>query len=64
MFPCNKALTDLLTLVKTETMEMIEMINSVKIWVQLNIPRIEDGARRAPSQTVSDTCVAQATILV
>lgn len=43
LFPANKALAELLSLVKSETMEMIEMINSVKIWVQLNIPRIEDG---------------------
>ncbi len=24
-------------------MELVEMLNTVKIWIQLNIPKIEDG---------------------
>jgi len=28
---------------KKEILGLIEMINTVKIWIQLNIPRIEDG---------------------
>eukprot|EP00922_Rhytidocystis_sp_ex-Travisia-forbesii_P020190 GHVS01029761.1.p1 GENE.GHVS01029761.1~~GHVS01029761.1.p1 ORF type:complete len:263 (+),score=37.05 GHVS01029761.1:96-884(+) len=28
---------------KTETAELIEMVGNVKLWIQLNVPRIEDG---------------------
>ncbi len=28
---------------KKEVMELVEMLNTVKIWIQLNIPKIEDG---------------------
>ncbi len=34
---------DLLGIIKKETVELVEILNSVKIWIQLNIPRIEDG---------------------
>ena len=34
---------DVLTILKRELMELIENLNVVKIWIQLNIPRIEDG---------------------
>jgi hypothetical protein len=30
-------------MLKKELLELIEMINVVKLWIQLNIPRIEDG---------------------
>lgn len=29
--------------VRKEALELIEMISTVKLWIQLNIPRIEDG---------------------
>lgn len=28
---------------KKEFLELIESANTIKIWIQLNIPRIEDG---------------------
>eukprot|EP01116_Phalansterium_solitarium_P006097 TRINITY_DN18411_c0_g1_i1.p1 TRINITY_DN18411_c0_g1~~TRINITY_DN18411_c0_g1_i1.p1 ORF type:complete len:240 (-),score=55.59 TRINITY_DN18411_c0_g1_i1:908-1627(-) len=41
--PLNPTVAELCTLLKKELLEMIEMCNTVKIWIQLNIPRIEDG---------------------
>jgi proteasome activator subunit 3 (PA28 gamma) len=41
--PSNKVILDLLALLKKEVVELIETINCVKIWIQLNIPKIEDG---------------------
>jgi len=41
--PPNKVIGDLLVILKKEILQLIEMINTVKIWIQLNIPRIEDG---------------------
>eukprot|EP01137_Pigoraptor_chileana_P016776 Opistho-2@73864 len=41
--PCNKVVGDFLKQIKKEIMELIQMCNTVKIWIQLNIPRIEDG---------------------
>jgi len=43
MIPANKLIFGLLGLLKKELLELIEMINTVKLWIQLNIPRIEDG---------------------
>lgn len=33
----------MMNFLKKEILDLIEMINTVKIWIQLNIPRIEDG---------------------
>jgi len=41
--PSNKALCDLFTILQKEILEMSEMINSLSIWVKLNVPRIADG---------------------
>ena len=41
--PANKTILKLLDILKTEVLELIEMINIIKLWIQLNIPRIEDG---------------------
>jgi len=41
--PCNKAITVMIVDLKKEILELIETINCVKIWIQLNIPKIEDG---------------------
>jgi len=41
--PVNAAVLDILAVLKKEILELIEMINTVKVWIQLNIPRIEDG---------------------
>jgi len=43
LIPSNKLILGLLGLLKKELLELIEMINTVKLWIQLNIPRIEDG---------------------
>jgi len=39
----NKVIADIMFILKKEIVGLIEMINTVKIWIQLNIPRIEDG---------------------
>ena len=41
--PPNKALCDLFSILQKEILEMSEMINSLSIWVKLNVPRIADG---------------------
>jgi proteasome activator subunit 2 (PA28 beta) len=41
--PQNKAICDLFTVLQKEILEMSEMINSLSIWVKLNVPRIADG---------------------
>jgi len=41
--PSNEILCELMAVLKKEILGLIEMINTVKIWIQLNIPRIEDG---------------------
>eukprot|EP00727_Mastigamoeba_balamuthi_P012704 m51a1_g8056 putative proteasome activator complex subunit 3 isoform x2 (293) ;mRNA; r:122879-123898 len=37
------AIVEVLGYLKRELVEMIEAMNTVKVWIQLNIPRIEDG---------------------
>jgi len=41
--PTNAAVFEVVEAMKKEILELIEMINTVKVWIQLNIPRIEDG---------------------
>jgi len=41
--PCNRVILELLSFLKKEILDLIEILNTVKIWIQLNIPRIEDG---------------------
>ncbi|XP_073350760.1 proteasome activator complex subunit 3-like [Pagrus major] len=43
MMKCNGKLVDLIERVKPEIRTLIEKCNTVKMWVQLLIPRIEDG---------------------
>lgn len=43
MVKSNKKIEDLMSLLKSELMEGIEMIGQVKAWIQFNIPKIEDG---------------------
>ncbi|XP_063071594.1 proteasome activator complex subunit 3 [Engraulis encrasicolus] len=43
MLKCNGRLVDLIERVKPEIHTLIEKCNTVKMWVQLLIPRIEDG---------------------
>ncbi|XP_039973895.1 proteasome activator complex subunit 3-like isoform X2 [Xiphias gladius] len=43
MMKCNTRLMDLIERVKPEIRTLIEKCNTVKMWVQLLIPRIEDG---------------------
>jgi len=60
--PSNKVILDLLAIIKREILELIEMINTVKIWIQLNIPRIEDGNNFGVSiqeETVSELSRAE-----
>jgi len=49
-------------LLKKEVLELIEMLGTVKIWIQLNIPRIEDGNNFGVSiqeETVSELSRAE-----
>jgi hypothetical protein len=41
--PSNAAVMVVMKLLKANILEFIEHLTSVKIWIQLNIPRIEDG---------------------
>jgi hypothetical protein len=41
--PCNRVIMVALDMLRTELLELIEQLNTVKMWIQLNIPRIEDG---------------------
>eukprot|EP01134_Creolimax_fragrantissima_P007585 CFRG7585T1 len=41
--PCNDLVISLLKVLKMEILQLVEFCNTVKIWIQLNIPRIEDG---------------------
>eukprot|EP01088_Endostelium_zonatum_P003898 TRINITY_DN15093_c0_g1_i1.p1 TRINITY_DN15093_c0_g1~~TRINITY_DN15093_c0_g1_i1.p1 ORF type:complete len:287 (-),score=73.70 TRINITY_DN15093_c0_g1_i1:93-953(-) len=41
--PCNKYIVDLEDALKHEILEMSEYMNTLSIWVQLNVPRIQDG---------------------
>ncbi|KAK2832798.1 hypothetical protein Q5P01_016687 [Channa striata] len=43
LMKCNTKLMDLIGRVKPEIRTLIERCNTVKMWVQLLIPRIEDG---------------------
>jgi len=43
VIPANKALCDIEEILQGEILEMSEMINSLGIWVKLNVPRIADG---------------------
>jgi len=41
--PSNETITKFLGEIKKEVLELVEMINIVKIWIQLLVPKIEDG---------------------
>jgi len=41
--PSNQIITSMLKILKDEFLQLIEMLNTLKVWVQLNIPQIEDG---------------------
>jgi len=43
LVPSNKLVVELLVPLKQEILELIETLNAIKLWIQLNIPRIEDG---------------------
>ena len=41
--PCNKKLVELLNILKEEILSSVQVIGTVKVWIQLLIPRIESG---------------------
>jgi len=41
--PPNKALCDIFEMLQKEILEMSEMINTMSIWVKMNVPRFADG---------------------
>ncbi|XP_026180477.1 proteasome activator complex subunit 3-like isoform X3 [Mastacembelus armatus] len=55
MMKCNNRLVELIERVQPEIRMLIEKCNTVKMWVQLLIPRIEDGKNFGVSiQTVTE----------
>eukprot|EP00300_Choanocystis_sp_HF-7_P005849 c14312_g1_i3.p1 GENE.c14312_g1_i3~~c14312_g1_i3.p1 ORF type:complete len:171 (-),score=21.39 c14312_g1_i3:303-815(-) len=40
---CNEQVCHLAAQLKTDVLEMIRLVGLLKTWIQLNIPRIEDG---------------------
>lgn len=42
-FPCNEFIVQLVDKLKPEIVSLIEAVNTVKVWVMLLIPKIEDG---------------------
>jgi len=60
--PSNPIILGILGFLKKEIVELIETINTVKIWIQLNIPKIEDGNNFGVSiqeETVSELARAE-----
>ncbi|KAK1939506.1 putative subunit of proteaseome activator complex [Babesia divergens] len=43
MTPSHKQIFKELESIKREAAELIEIIGNIKLWIQLNVPRIEDG---------------------
>ncbi|XP_032218776.2 proteasome activator complex subunit 3 [Nematostella vectensis] len=43
LVPCNKFVQDIIELLKPKIQTLMEKCNLVKMWIQLLIPRIEDG---------------------
>lgn len=43
MVPCNKKIVELVDVIKPHITSLMENCNKVKMWIQLLIPRIEDG---------------------
>lgn len=43
LIPCNKFIVKIISILKPEIQTLMEKCNLVKMWIQLNIPRIEDG---------------------
>ncbi|CCF73086.1 proteasome activator subunit 2 (PA28 beta) [Babesia microti strain RI] len=41
--PSHRQIVEELERIKDEASELIEMVGNIKLWIQLNIPRIEDG---------------------
>ncbi|KAL6061948.1 endopeptidase activator [Balamuthia mandrillaris] len=41
--PANEIVSSLVAIVKKQALDVIDALNTVKVWIQLNIPRIEDG---------------------
>eukprot|EP00731_Ephydatia_muelleri_P034777 Em0076g10a len=41
--PCNKRLVEVTNFLKPEIVECIDKCNLIKLWVELLIPKIEDG---------------------
>mmetsp|Transcript_4079 Transcript_4079/g.7525 ORF Transcript_4079/g.7525 Transcript_4079/m.7525 type:complete len:286 (-) Transcript_4079:279-1136(-) len=43
LVPCNSGVVALVDCVKKQVMEMIQIVGVIKLYIQLNIPQIEDG---------------------
>ncbi|XP_067932015.1 proteasome activator complex subunit 3-like isoform X1 [Watersipora subatra] len=40
---CNPYIVELIDKIKPKIMDLMDSANSIKMWIQMNIPRIEDG---------------------
>ena len=62
--PSNKLIVEGIELLKKELIEMVEIVGTIKLWIQLNIPKIEDGNNFGVSiqeETVEDLSRAEDT---
>ena len=41
--PSNAVIVESIELLKKELISMVEIVGTIKLWIQLNIPKIEDG---------------------
>jgi len=41
--PCNPEVMSLFEIIKNQIKEMVDLLGELKLWVRLNIPKIEDG---------------------
>lgn len=64
VFECNETVLKQQAIVKKEIQDCLEMLSKVKIWIQLNIPKVEDGNNFGVSiqeESVNDLAKAEDT---
>lgn len=64
VFECNEVILKQQAILKREIQDCLKMLSTVKIWIQLNIPKVEDGNNFGVSiqeESVSDLAKAEDT---